>query len=200
VSGRLAAQSAFLTEAERLKTVLRASRLNDGTRRENSAEHSWHVMLFACVLAEHAAEPVSVERVMRMLLIHDIVEIDAGDAPIHGDYDAEEMAAKEQAAATRLFGLLPADQGAAFRELWEEFEAAETADARFAKAIDRFQTPLANLVQGGGTWADYDVTYEQLETRVGTRVRAGAPALWEYLRPMLRAHFEAERTDGEGPG
>ena len=184
---RLEAQIAFLTEADRLKSVLRASRLIDSSRRENSAEHSWHVMLYAAVLADHAPEGVRIDRVLRMLLLHDIVEIDAGDAPIHGTVDHAAMAAKEAAAADRLFGLLPADQAADFRALWDEFEAAHSPDARFAKAIDRFQTPIANLASGGGTWAEYGVTMDQMDARVGTPIGRGAPGLWAWLRPRIAA-------------
>lgn len=187
------AQIAFLAEADRLKSVLRASRLIDGSRHENSAEHSWHVMLYAFVLAEHAPEGVRVDRVLRMLLLHDIVEIDAGDAPIHGKVDHAAMAAKEAAAADRLFGLLPPSQAAEFRALWDEFEAAETPDARYAKAIDRLQTPIANLASGGGTWAEYSVTMEQMDARVGTPITRGAPTLWSWLRPQIAAFFA--RTD-----
>ncbi len=190
MSERISAQVTFLAEADRLKSVLRASMLHDGSRRENSAEHSWHVMLFAVVLAEHAAEPVDVGRVLQMLLLHDLVEIDAGDNPIHGAVDHAAQEAAELAAADRIFGLLPDDQAKTFRAIWDEFEAAKTPDAKFAKAIDRFQTPLANLANGGGTWADYNVSFDQLERRVGTKVRQGAPALWAYLRPILSRHFD----------
>jgi putative hydrolase of HD superfamily len=186
---RLEAQAAFLAEADKLKSVMRASRLHDDSRFENAAEHSWHVMLFALVLAEHAEEDMHIDRVLRMLLLHDLVEIDAGDTPIHGAVDARAQQAAEQAAADRLFGMLPADQAATFRALWEEFEAAETADARFAKAIDRVQTPLANLANGGGTWRDYSVTMEQMERRVGVPISRGAPALWDWLRPKLARYF-----------
>lgn len=189
MSDRIDAQVDFLREADRLKSILRASRLIDNSRHENSAEHSWHVMLYAAVLGEHAGPDVRIDRVLRMLLIHDIVEIDAGDAPIHGHVDHEAMAAKEAAAATRLFGLLPADQGADYLALWQEFEAAESVDAQFAKAIDRFQTPVANLASGGGTWTDYNVTMDQMETRVGTPVKRGAPGLWAWMRPRLVAWF-----------
>src|SRR5210317_808230 len=123
---RIDAQLAFLTEADKLKTVLRGTTLCDGSRRENSGEHSWHIALYAMVMAEHAIRPVNIDLVIKMLLIHDIVEIDAGDNPIHGNHDPAEMELIEQAAAERLFGLLPADQAGAFRALWDEFEAAET--------------------------------------------------------------------------
>lgn len=191
MSDRIAAQIAFLSEADGLKSVLRASRLHDGSRFENSAEHSWHVALFALVLAEHADPAVRIERVLKMLLLHDIVEIDAGDHPIHGKVDHAAQKAAELAAADRLFGLLPADQRASFRALWEEFEAAETPDAVFAKSIDRIQTPIANLANGGGSWSDYGVSYDQLETRVGVPVTRGAPGLWTWLTPRLKAWFGA---------
>lgn len=189
IAARLDAQIAFLREADALKSVVRASRLIDDSRRENSAEHSWHVMLYALVLAEHAGPDVSVDRVLRMLLIHDIVEIDAGDTPIHGTVDAEAQDAAEQAAAARLFGLLPDDQAQEMRALWDEFEAAQSADAQFAKAIDRFQTPIANLANDGGTWRDYAVTLDQMDRRVGTPVAQGAPTLWGWLRPKLADWF-----------
>jgi putative hydrolase of HD superfamily len=188
---RLDAQLAFLAEADRLKSVLRATTLHDASRRENSAEHSWHVMLHALVLAEHAARPVDISRVLTMLLLHDLVEIDAGDAPIHGDHDPAEQEAKEQAAADRIFGLLPVDQRASLRAIWEEFEAAESDDAVFAKSIDRVQPVLSNLEAGGGTWPEYNVTPEQLESRVGTKVARGAPALWAGLKSRIDAWFAA---------
>ncbi|MEP2640293.1 HD domain-containing protein [Roseobacter sp.] len=194
MTDRLAAQIAFLNEADRLKSVLRASRLHDNSRFENSAEHSWHVMLHAFVLAEHAPDGVNAGRVMRMLLLHDLVEIDAGDNPIHGDVDAAAQDAAEQAAADRLFGLLPPDQAAEYRALWDEFEAAETPDAQFGKAIDRLTTPLANLENGGGSWTDYNVTLAQIDQRVGTPLERGAPVLWAWLRPKLVTWFARHMT------
>lgn len=188
---RLEAQIAFLREADRLKSVLRASTLIHDDRRENSAEHSWHIMLYALVLADHAGPDVQIDRVLRMLLLHDLVEIDAGDYPIHGQVDTAAKDAEEQAAAQRLFGMLPPDQGADLHALWEEFEAGETPDARFARAIDRVQTPVANLANGGGTWDAYDVTLDQIERRVGVPISRGAPGLWSWLRPKLAAFFDA---------
>lgn len=182
-------QIAFLSEADKLKSILRASRLHDGSRLENSAEHSWHVMLYALVLADHADGDVQIDRVLKMLLLHDLVEIDAGDNPIHGHVDHTAVALQEQAAATRIFGLLPQDQGAEFRALWDEFEAAESPDAVFAKSIDRFQTPIGNLANGGGTWTEYNVSLEQLDARVGEPVKRGAPGLWAWLRPKLDHYF-----------
>jgi len=180
----------FLTEADELKTVLRASRIIAEDRLENSAEHSWHVMLYALVLSEYAAQSVQPDRVVNMLLLHDIVEIDAGDNPIHGQVDHAAQEAAENAAAQRLFGLLPKDQGDDFHALWSEFEDAASPDAKFAKAIDRFQTPIANLETGGGSWVDYNVTYAQLETRVRPAIETGAPELWSWLQPQLASFFK----------
>jgi putative hydrolase of HD superfamily len=189
---RLDRQIDFLLEIDRLKHVLRASPVADGSRKENSGEHSWHLAMFALVLADEAGPDVSIDRVIRMLLIHDIVEIDAGDTPIHGaniDRAAQERA--EARAADRLFGLLPADQGAGLRSLWAEFEAGESPDARFAKALDRCQPPLLNLASGGGSWADYNVTLDHIDTRVGTPARRGAPALWDRVRARIKPWFDA---------
>lgn len=191
MTDRLAAQIAFLKEADKLKSIMRASYLIDDSRRENSAEHTWHIMLYAYVLADQAGPEVQINRVLKMLLLHDIVEIDAGDAPIHGNADHAAIAAKEIAAADRLFGLLPTDQEAEFRALWDEFEAAQTPDAQFAKAIDRMQVPVANLANNGGNWPEYNVTLDQLDTRVGVPIKRGAPGIWAWLRPQMVAFFDA---------
>ncbi len=186
---RIAKQFQFLIEVDRLKSVLRANSICDASRRENSAEHSWHIALYALTLAEHANHPVSIERVIKMLLIHDLVEIDAGDTPLHSTHDTSQTMAIEKAAADRIFGLLPEDQCRDFRALWDEFEAAETEDAVFAKAIDRVQPVICNLETDGGTWTDYNVTLEQLETRVGTRVEKGALTVWKHLKSRITTYF-----------
>jgi len=186
---RIDDQLAFLIEADKLKSVLRGTTLCDGSRRENSGEHSWHIALYAMVMAEHAVRPVNIDRVIKMLLIHDIVEIDAGDNPIHGDHDPVEQDRIEQAAAARIFGLWPDDQAKAFRLLWDEFEAAETDDAIFAKSIDRVQPVVANLETDGGTWPEYKVTAAQLQSRVGEKVERGAPAVWTALKTRIDAWF-----------
>lgn len=190
---RLTAQFAFLNEADRLKSVLRATTLCDGTRRENSGEHSWHLALYAMVLADQAAPGVNIDRVIRMLLIHDLVKIDVGDVPIHSAngqaHGSMDTQAAEQAAATRIFGLLPPDLAPAFRALWDEFEAAETPDAVFAKSLDRVQPVMANLQSGGGTWITYNVTADQLDSRVGAKIARGAPRLWDWVRARTRAFF-----------
>lgn len=193
VAARLDAQMAFLQEIDKLKAVTRATRVY-GDRFENSAEHSWHLAMYALVLSEHSTADVSAERVVFMLLLHDLVEIDAGDAPIFGDHDTAAIAAEEQAAADRIFGLLPEDQADRFRALWDEFEAGQTPDARFAKSLDRFQPPNQNMATGGGSWVDYAVDFPRLETRVGVKIAHGAPRLWEWLTPRAKAFLERLRS------
>jgi putative hydrolase of HD superfamily len=174
----------FALEADRLKGVLRRTRLVDGSRRENSAEHSWHAALLAVLLADTAPEGVDPARVVRMLLVHDLVEVDAGDAFA---YDADAnlgREAREQAAARRLFGILPAEQARELAALWEEFEAGETADARFAAALDRFQPLLLNLHGGGGSWREHAVTRAQVMRRMDP-IREGAPALWPVVLDVV---------------
>jgi putative hydrolases of HD superfamily len=193
LTDRLEAQFAFLNEADRLKSVLRATTLVDGSRPENSGEHSWHLALYALVLADQAAPDVDINRVIRMLLIHDLVEIDVGDVPIHSAngqaHASVETTTAEAKAADRIFGLLPPDLGLPLRALWEEFEAAESPDARFAKSLDRVQPVMANLMSGGGTWTTYNVTYDQLEARVGSKIAKGAPRLWDWVKAKARPWF-----------
>lgn len=177
VDDRLASQFRFLLEIDQLKQVIRGSRIADSSRKENTAEHSWHIAMFATVLAEWAVGEVSISRVVQMLLIHDVVEIDAGDTPLFEQVPQAVHEDTERAAAMRIFGLLPGDQAEAFANLWEEFEAAESVDARFAKAIDRLQPILLNHVVGGGTWTDYDVD-ETRERALTKRIADGSPELW----------------------
>ena len=190
---RLEAQFAFLNEADRLKSVLRATTLVDGSRRENSGEHSWHLALYALVLADQAGPGVDINRVIRMLLIHDLVEIDVGDVPIHSAnglaHASDQTIAAEARAADRIFGLLPNDLRDDLRALWEEFEAAQTPDAIFAKSLDRVQPVMANLMSGGGTWTTYQVTAEQLDARVGSKIARGAPRLWTWVKAKTAPFF-----------
>ncbi|MDF0732915.1 HD domain-containing protein [Pseudomonas entomophila] len=182
-------QLSFLREIDRLKGVVRQSPLLDRSRRENSAEHSWHLAMYALVLSEYASGAVDTGRVMRMLLLHDIVEVDVGDLPIHGGTSAALQAHRELQAARRLFGLLPAPQSDEFLRLWLEFEAAETADAKFAKALDRFQPLLINVFTEGGTWAQSGVSYEQVMARYGPAIERGAPELWTLCLRWVGEHF-----------
>lgn len=190
---RLSRQFAFLNEADRLKSVMRATTLCDGSRRENSGEHSWHLALYALTLADHAPDGVDINRVIRMLLLHDLVEIDVGDVPIHSAngtaHASTETQRAESRAADRIFGLLPPDLRDSFRALWEEFESAQTPDAIFAKSLDRVQPVMANLQSGGGTWITYNVTLDQLDTRVGAKIARGAPRLWDWVRAQTLRFF-----------
>jgi putative hydrolase of HD superfamily len=189
MSARLDQQIAFLNEADKLKSTLRATTLCDGSRYENSAEHSWHLTLYALVLADQAGPDVDITRVIKMLILHDLVEIDAGDNPIFGELDHAAIAAEEQAAAARIFGLLPNDLRDDLRAVWEEFEAAKTPSAQFAKSLDRFQPPMQNLEAGGGSWTDYDVSEEMIAQRIGTKIAEGAPGLWAYAQQRIAAFF-----------
>jgi putative hydrolase of HD superfamily len=188
---RLEQQIAFLNEADKLKSVTRGTLLCDASRAENSAEHSWHLTLYALVLADQAGPDVDITRVIKMLILHDLVEIDAGDNPIFGSYDTADMEAQEQLAADRIFGLLPNDLRDDLRATWEEFEANETPTARFAKSLDRFQPPMQNLAAGGGRWVEYNVTEAQLVEKVGSKIQTGAPGLWEFARARVSAWFAA---------
>lgn len=193
MTDRLTAQFAFLNEADKLKQVLRATTLTDGSRRENSGEHSWHLALYALVLADQAGPGVDINRVIKMLILHDLVEIDVGDVPIHSAngtaHASAETLAAESRAADRIFGLLPSDLRDDLRALWDEFETALTPDAVFAKSLDRVQPVMHNLMSGGGTWITYNVTADQLEARVGSKVARGAPALWDWVKQQTARFF-----------
>ena len=180
----LARRIRFAVEADRLKAVLRRTRLVDGSRLENSAEHSWHVALLAVLLREAAPPGVDHDRVVRMLLVHDLVEVDAGDTFC---YDADANLGREErerAAAARLFGILPEGQAEELAALWAEFEAAETPDARFAAALDRFQPLLQNYYGGGGSWREHAITRAQVLRRMDP-IREGAPALWPVVLAVV---------------
>ncbi len=180
----LARQIEFLVEIDKLKTVLRQSLLVDGSRRENSAEHSWHLAIFAMVLAEHAAGPIDILRVLKMILVHDVVEIDAGDTYCYDEEGNRDKAERENRAAERIFSLLPAEQAAQFRALWGEFEEAKTPDALFAASLDRLQPLLNNFRSNGVAWQKHGIRKEQVFSR--NRFMAdGAPALWDYARQMI---------------
>ena len=182
---RLEQQIRFLIEVDKLKEVFRQTVLLNSRRSENDAEHSWHLCLAVLVLAEHANEPgLDVLRVLKMLLIHDLVEIDAGDTFA---YDVARLAGqheREAIAAERIFGLLPTDQAAEFRALWDEFEARETIEARFAAACDRFQPMLLNVHTEGSAWQRHGVTSDRVIAR-NRHIADGAIAVWEYAAGMI---------------
>ena len=175
----------FILELDRLKGVTRKSRPVGLERYENSAEHSWQIAMLAGAMAEFADPGVDVHRVMQMLLVHDIGEIDTGDTIVYDDTGLDERKAAERVAVERIFGLLPNEHGARFLALWEEFELAESAEARFAHAADRAMPVLLNLANGGGSWVENGITYERVIRKVGPPIEAGCPALWAWLAPQL---------------
>jgi putative hydrolase of HD superfamily len=184
IDGRLGQQLAFLIEVDRLKTVLRASTLAAADRRENDAEHSWHLALMVPVLAEYADEPIDIGHTIRLVVVHDLVEIYAGDTPIYDDKLRTDQAERELAAADRLFGLLPEDQAREFRALWDEFEERRTPEARFAKAIDRLEPNLLNWMAGGGTWLTPGVTADVVRSRTA-HIGEASNALGEAMRSLI---------------
>jgi putative hydrolases of HD superfamily len=192
-------QVGFLLEADRLKTVLRQSTLTDRSRRENSAEHSWHLALMALVLAGHAPPGTDMNRVMAMVVLHDLVEIDAGDLSVYaGEADQARQRQAEREAADRLFSLLPPAQASALRALWDEFEERATTDAKFARALDRLQPMLINMVTGGGTWRSAGVTATEALARVAL-VEDGSPSLGAYARAMIGAAVDRGILAPPGP-
>ena len=184
----LLATVSFLLEADRLKGVERRNWLADGSRRENTAEHSWHLGIAAMVLAPFASEPIDLGRAVCMALVHDIVEIDAGDTFA---YDVSEAAAskeaREQEAADRLFGVLPRAMGAYFRELWDEYERGDTPEGRYVMAVDRSAPMLLNITEGGSAWREYGITRDRVIARNGRHVEPAIPALWAELMKRLDA-------------
>ncbi|MEW6492785.1 MAG: HD domain-containing protein [Cyanobacteriota bacterium] len=184
-NSRLAQQIQFIVEIDKLKQVLRQTLLMDASRQENSAEHSWHIAIMAILLAEYAPSPdIDLLHVIKMLLIHDLVEIDAGDTfcyDVQGNLDKE---LREVQAADRIFGLLPEEQGTQLRSLWEEFEAQETVAAKFAAALDRIQPLLHNQQTQGGTWRIHGITRDQVLQRIYP-VKDGAPDIWPAVEKIV---------------
>ena len=184
-NNRLTQQIQFIIEIDKLKNILRQTLLTDESRRENSAEHSWHLAMMAILLSEYApSKDVDLLRVIKMLLIHDLVEIDAGDTFCYDLQANQNKAAREVQAATRLFGILPEDQGIELQELWQEFEAQQTTEAQFAAALDRLQPLLHNQQTRGGTWRIHGISRDQVLQRMYP-VKNGAPALWQLVEKVI---------------
>ncbi|MEO8267484.1 MAG: HD domain-containing protein [Ilumatobacteraceae bacterium] len=182
----IAAALAFFMEADRLKGVERQNRLADGSRRENTAEHSWHLGIAALVLAPYATERIDVGIAVAMALVHDIVEIDAGDTFAYDEADgAATKQAREEAAADRLFGLLPAATGRRFRELWDEYERGDTPEARFVMAIDRLAPMMLNLAEGASTWREHGITRSRVIARNGPHIEKSLPDAWRTVLAQL---------------
>jgi putative hydrolase of HD superfamily len=182
----------FVLELEKLKGVTRKVRPLGQSRYENSAEHSWQIALLAAAMARYAEPGIDVHRVVSMLLVHDVGEIDTGDTMVFVEDGWEQRKAAELAAIRRIFGLLPDNAGASFVALWQEFEQAETPEARFANAVDRAMPVLLNLANNGQSWRENGISHERVVNRIGPPIRAGCPALWEYLERRL----DQARRDG----
>src|SRR5215469_2674979 len=182
---RLKQQLQFVAEAGRLRGVVRQTALADPARRENSAEHSWHLTVLALTLAEYAPAGTDLARVVAMLAVHDVVEVDAGDLSVYAPHaDQARQSVAEHVAADRLFNLLPADQAGAMRTLWDEFEERATSEARFARALDRLQPMLENVKVGGGTWRQPGITAADVMTKVAL-IEDGSPELGRFARDLV---------------
>ncbi|MBP8275073.1 MAG: HD domain-containing protein [Acidobacteria bacterium] len=182
----------FILEIDRLKGVTRKVKPLGLDRYENSAEHSWQLALMASSLAPHAADPVKIDHVIRMLLVHDIGEIDTGDTMAFVEGGWQERKRDELAAVTRIFGLLPGGQGDQYLALWQEFESGDTPESRFANAVDRAMPVLLNLNNNGQSWRENGISYERVVKRIAPQIKAGCPSLWSYLEVRL----DAERDRG----
>ncbi len=178
---------AFILEIDKLKAVTRKTKPLGLERYENSAEHSWQIALLASSLSRFAAEPVDIDRVILMLLVHDIGEIETGDVMVYVEEGHEERKLAERAAVVRMFGLLSDGHGEPLLALWDEFERGETPEARFAHAADRAMPVLLNLANRGQSWRENGIAYERVVARVGPSIREGCPALWDYLAGELDA-------------
>jgi putative hydrolase of HD superfamily len=181
---RLDQQLSFILEIDKLKTVIRQSLLIDMSRRENSAEHSWHLAMMAAVMSEYAIEPVDMLHAIKMLLVHDVVEVDAGDTFAYDTAGYTDKDEREQKAAERIFGLLPAEQGSELRALWEEFEARSTAESKYANALDRLQPLLHNSRTQGGTWRIHNVTKEKVLKRMEP-IKIGMPEVYPMVEKII---------------
>ena len=186
---RLQKQMKFILEVDRVKEIFRQTYLSDGSRKENDAEHSWHLALMAVLLKEYANEEVDLLKVIPMVLIHDLVEIDAGDTYAYDQAGLATQRERETKAADRIFGLLPSDQAEVFRALWEEFEAYETADAKFAHALDNCQPLFLNDASGGKSWKEHGVHKSQIYKR-NEHTAEGSVEIWEYMKTLVDKHIQ----------
>ena len=186
---RLEEQMNFILEMDKEKQIFRQTYLSDGTRRENDAEHAWHLALMCLLLHEYAEEPIDVLRAMSMVLIHDVVEIDAGDTYAYDAKGNETKRERELAVAERIFRLLPEDQAGDLRGLWDEFEAAKTPEARFANTLDKIQPVMLNDASGGIAWENHGVTRSQILER-NARTHEGSAILWEYTRQIIEKNVK----------
>lgn len=184
IDDRMIQQIAFIHEIDKLKYIQRKTRLFNSDRSENDAEHSWHLAMMTIVLAEHSNTKIDVLKVLKMVLIHDIVEIDAGDIFLYDQVNSHSNTEEERKAAERIFGMLPDDQAKELMEIWEEFEAGKTEEAKFAKAMDRLEPLLQNVSNKGGTWKEFDVDYSNVY-KTQLVIKDGSAAIWNVAEPMI---------------
>jgi putative hydrolase of HD superfamily len=185
----LSKQISFIQEIDKIKYIQRKTKLFNSDRPENDAEHSWHLAMMSMVLAEHSDTPIDVLKVLKMVLIHDIVEIDAGDIFMYDTLKSHTNTENERKAARRIFGLLPKEQADEFIAIWEEFEAGETNEAKFAKSMDRFEPLLQNASNNGGTWKEFDVDYNQVYEKKKV-IKEGSTTLWKYAENLLNESID----------
>jgi len=188
-SENLLKQIEFIKEIDKVKYIQRKTKLFNSDRNENDAEHSWHLAVMAVVLAQYANEPVDILKVVKMVLIHDIVEIDAGDTFIYDTQKDHSNTDEERLAANRIFGLLPQEQAAEMIAIWEEFEAGQTAEARFARAMDRLEPLLQNTSNNGGTWSEFGVTFSKVYDKKRV-IKEGSETIWNYAETLIRESVE----------
>ena len=188
-TNNLEKQVAFIKEIDKIKFIQRKSRLFNSERRENDAEHSWHLAVMAIVLAEHSDKPIDLLKVLKMVLIHDIVEIDAGDTFFYSSTENHDNREEELVAAKRIFGILPKEQADELIAIWNEFEDAETDEAKFAKSLDRFEPLLQDAVNDGGSWAEFDVPYQKVYD-LNKTIKNGSTTMWNYAENLIDESVE----------
>lgn len=183
-TNNLQKQIAFIKEIDKIKYIQRQSKLFNSDRRENDAEHSWHIAMMAIVLAEYSNKPINILKVLKMLLIHDIVEIDAGDTFVYSTTKSHTNTEEELIAAKRIFGLLPEEQAKEFISIWEEFEEGVTEEAKFAKSMDRFEPLLQDNENDGGTWMEFNVPFQQVYD-INKAIKNGSKIIWDYAENLI---------------
>jgi len=182
-------QVSFIKEIDKLKYIQRKTKLFNSDRHENDAEHSWHLAMMTIVLAEHADKPIDILKVLKMVLIHDIVEIDSGDVFLYDTTKSHTNTDEELIAAERIFGLLPTEQAEEFIAIWKEFEEGITNEAKFAKSMDRFEPLLQNTSNNGGTWAEYNVPYQTVYDKKKA-IKDGSTTIWNYAENLINESVE----------
>ncbi len=185
---RFRKQIQFIIEVDKIKSIFRRTKLFDGTRRENDAEHSWHIALMACIMSEYSNVEIDLLKVIKMQLVHDLVEIDAGDIIVYAENQTEKYD-KEKQGALRVFGLLPEDQRDEYLGLWLEFEERKTPEARFAGALDRLEPIMQNYLNGGDSWIENNIEYDRI-VDVNQRIGLGSDELWHYAMQMIEEYKE----------